>query len=186
MYYVTSVADDMPYLRRLLDTLAADDSCTVRGLLNTLAANDNVTICSLVVVVMDDNFKSILDLVRPHKDIEVLLMDAGPPFSRSIGMKMGFQRAGAIAKSRGQDDAVIFSIDTSIITPRDFSRRVRQNTICGVTAYIPIVYKCISCAEGEQHDFSDGHWVNAGYGMLGLCFSDYTQIGGWSTVWGHQ
>ena len=79
----------------------------------------------------------------------------GAPFSRSIGLKRGFDFAQQLAKSQAQEDPILFSIDTSMVIPTDFTRRVWKNTRCGVPTYAPICFK-------EKSEIS-GYWVTAGY-----------------------
>jgi len=172
VYYVTAVSDDNSYLMRLINVLDSDQT------------RERIT---LIIVLMDKTSASSLEKNKKVVGIEVVIVDAGPPFSRSIGLRIGFQRAMELSLSRGEVDAIGFSIDTSILVPSNFSMRIREATICGVSAFVPIVYKCMSCVtSGNLHNLTDGYWVNSGFGMTGLCLTDYQRLGGWGTSWGYK
>lgn len=78
---------------------------------------------------------------------------SGAPFSRSIGLKRGFEFAQMIAQNKSNEEPILFSIDTSMVVPKDFTRRVWRNTRCSVSSYAPICYK-------EKGD--EGFWVQYG------------------------
>lgn len=171
VYYVTAVSDDNNYVKRLMHVLDSDS---------------DKAHTTLIIVLMDSVSQKIVKANSRMLGYEVFIINQGPPFSRSIGLKVGFQYAVNLATERQQTNAIGFSVDTSIIVPNDFSSRIRSNTICGVTAFVPIVYKCMSCLSGNLSDHSDGYWVNTGFGMVGLCLTDYLAIRGWSTVYGYR
>jgi len=84
----------------------------------------------------------------------LLAVVSGSPFSRSIGLKKGFELAEKIANEKGQTNPILFSVDTSMILPNEFTRRVWKATRCGISTYAPICYK--------QKNEEDGFWVQYG------------------------
>ncbi len=171
VYYVTAVSNDNNYVTRLLNIL--DDDYDKK-------------LITLVIVVMDMHSKPIIEKNMEQFKLDVIIVDVGPPFSRSLGLRTGFCKAMEVARERGHyDNAIGFSIDTSVMVPPDFSARIRRNTMCSISVYIPVVYKCLSCVGGDIRDQTDGYWAYTGFGMIGMCFNDYNAIGGWSSAWGY-
>ena len=171
VYYVTAVSDDIAYLTRLFHVL--EDQTTRSSL-------------TLIVVVMDKISAAALETNKQLVGFELIILNVGPPFSRSIGLRVGFEHAIDLAVKRGQTDAIGFSVDTSVLLPPDFTERIRRGAICSVSSFVPIVFKCISCTQGDIRNLTDGYWVNSGFGMMGLCLSDYSWLGGWSVEWGYR
>lgn len=68
----------------------------------------------------------------------MVLEIAGAPFSRSIGLRKGFDYAMQLSASKGEANPLLFAIDNSVTVPVDFTRRVMHNTRCGISAYAPI------------------------------------------------
>ena len=94
VYYVTAVADDNNYLKRLFHLLDSD-----------IDKKDT----TLIVVLMDKNSYDIVDANSKTVDLDIVIINQGPPFSRSIGLKVGFQKAITLAAQRGQKNAIGFS-----------------------------------------------------------------------------
>ncbi|XP_067950760.1 uncharacterized protein [Watersipora subatra] len=161
VYFVTAVSNDPIHMDRLLD------------LVNNQTNRQHVT---FVIVDMGKDDEKY-DYAERKASVDIKYLYLGGPFSRSIGLKRGFDYAKQIASERGQEDAIGFSIDTSIIIPNNFSDIIRSHVRCGVSSYAPVCYK---------HKDPGGYWVITGYGMIGACFDDYDAIGGWDTRWGYR
>jgi len=120
-------------------------------------------------------------------------LNLGPPFSRSIGLKAGYNYI-ASSFSSPSEETVVFSIDDSLILPAKFTSIIRSNVICGKTTYTPIVFKCTSCDESNvkskivdsQTPISEGSWTLSGFGMIGICLSDYNKHNGYDERWAYH
>jgi hypothetical protein len=108
--------------------------------------------------------------------ITLHLLELGPPFGRSLGLRAGFSRAHKLAEEAGynEEECVVFSLDVSMDLPPDFSKGVMKSVSCGASVYAPV------CSKTDR-------WVEGGYGMFGLCLQDYNELvqdkGGWRESW---
>lgn len=138
VYLITAVSNDATHMDRLLD------------LVNNQTNRQHMTF--VVVDMGKDNEKYDLSKHKALVNTEYLYL--GGPFSRSIGLKKGFDYAKQVAERKGQKDAIGFSIDTSIIIPNNFSDIIRSHVRCGLSSYAPVCYK---------HKDPGGYWVTTGY-----------------------
>ena len=105
--------------------------------------------------------------------IDIHMVQVSPPFSRAIGLKVGFDAAATIWPSK---TTIFFSIDASIGIPSHFAAKISRSVICGVSAYAPVCWK--------QDSLS---WVEYGYGMVGVCAADYGKLeAGWRESWWYK
>ena len=137
VYFITAVSNDPTHMDRLLD------------LINKQNNLEHVTF--VIVDMAKDTEKYDLSKHKALVNTEYLYL--GGPFSRSIGLKRGFDYAKQLAIQKGQKDAIGFSIDTSIIIPSNFSDLIRFHVRCGVSSYAPVCYK---------HKDPGGYWVITG------------------------
>ena len=138
VYLITAVSNDATHMDRLLD------------LVNNQTNRQHMTF--VVVDMGKDNEK--YDLSKHKALVNTEYLNLGGPFSRSIGLKKGFDYAKQVAERKGQKDAIGFSIDTSIIIPNNFSDIIRSHVRCGLSSYAPVCYK---------HKDPGGYWVTTGY-----------------------
>lgn len=138
VYLVTAVSNDPTHMDRLM---------------SLISNQTNKAYLTFVIVDMGkDTEKYHLSQVQ-KSSVNTEYVYLGGPFSRSIGLRKGFDHAKQLAISRGQKDAVGFSIDTSIIIPYNFTDIIRSHVRCGISSFAPICYK---------HKDPGGYWVTTG------------------------
>lgn len=178
VYYVTIVRGDITRdanFQRLLNAVERD--------------TENSIPVTLIVVSMASNVTDWSVKYGASKVLEVI--DLGVPYSRQVGLRVGFQAAVKRAQIRGERDAIAVSIDVPMVLPMGFSDVVRQNTICGLSAYVPVFSHCSSREDDarnstENTEYADlnGHTVNemmTSFSMISLCLADYKTLKGWDT-----
>lgn len=124
----------------------------------------------VVFVVLGKNRMLKHPVYATLKDNEHILEHSGP-FGRSIAMKIGF----AWVRNRVKDpeNTIVFSMDGSMRFPNTFSQRVIDEVRCGVSAFFPV-----------SKMSSKDQWINTGYGVFGMCLSDYFKLDrGWDEKW---
>eukprot|EP00736_Rhodelphis_marinus_P010024 Rmarinus@m.3413 len=94
------------------------------------------------------------------------------------------------------ENKLMFFVDTSLMLPDSVVDDVRQYVVAGVSAYMPVVFKCVPPeavagrglmeAEMMQPDCRSGYWNHAGYGVLGVRLSDFLAAGGFTTEFGSR
>lgn len=146
VYLVSAVSNDPTHMDRLLD------------LINKQTNRQHLTF--VIVDMGKDTEKYDLSKKKVLVDTEYIYL--GGPFSRSIGLKRGFDYAKQLAVSRGHTDAIGFSIDTSIIIPKNFSDTIRSHVRCGLSSFAPVCYK---------HKDPGGYWVTTGYVCIVCIYS---------------
>ena len=128
-----------------------------------------------------------------HTTTPLHFLNLGPPFSRSIGLKAGYNYI-ANSLSSPSEPTILFSIDDSLVLPPKFTSTIRANVICGKTTFTPIVFKCTTCSESNikskivdsQTPITEGSWTLSGFGMIGICLSDYNRHSGYDEKWGYH
>lgn len=135
VYLITAVSNDATHMDRLM------------SLVNNQTNTQHIT---FVIVDMGKDTEKY-EVKKSLVNVEYLYL--GGPFSRSIGLKRGFDYAKQLALSKGQKDAIGFSLDTSIIIPTNFSDIIRSHVRCGISSFAPVCYK---------HKEPGGYWVTTG------------------------
>jgi hypothetical protein len=137
---------------------------------------------NLLLIIMNGKIKDkkedyIISYLKNKVNIYVLR--TSPPFGRSIGLKMGYQYIRTTLESNNNNndnkhDIIVFSLDASIKLPNDFTKLIIKSVSCGKVAFAPVCKK-------------NNKWVEGGYGMVGMCLSDYFQLSnGWREKWWYK
>ena len=141
---------------------------------------------TLVLVVMGgsglnskwkDNMREILALGR----VGLKMLVTSPPFSRSIGLRMGFDFVDRMVRNNSiaanAEQTAIFSLDASLSIPPSFSLGIERAVQCGVSGYAPVYAQ-------------KGKWRDWAHGMIGMCLNDYNMLreagGGWREKWWYR
>ena len=134
--------------------------------------------------------KSLESFPKIHSSLKINWVEIGPPFSRTIGLRAGFEYVKSVIERSKFQTTTVFTIDDSIILPSNFSNYIIDATISSQTAIAPVVYHCNKCRNIDMHTgeidhkkslhFSKyssqlGHWNHQGFGLIGLTLSDYEQ-----------
>eukprot|EP00051_Salpingoeca_urceolata_P022359 m.362478 g.362478 ORF g.362478 m.362478 type:complete len:408 (+) comp19961_c1_seq10:3809-5032(+) len=133
--------------------------------------------------------------------VDVVRLPSEHGFSRAIALRAGVDRAHKLAQRLQRDDAIVFAMDTSMVTEVDtLGQLIRNNVQCGWTVFAPVVFKCLNFKAAvamtgnatttaiydTKTACSDGFWANTGYGMLGICLSDYNRTPGYNPDFGYS
>ena len=113
-----------------------------------------------------------LNLELKDANVKITIIRASPPFGRAIALKIGYQYLQTLELE--EDKTIVFSLDTSMQIPITFSKLLMKSITCGLTVFAPV------CKKGDL-------WVEGGYGMIGMCLSDYGKLDdGWNEKWGYK
>ena len=174
LYYVTAVSDvKFASLTFILTQLARQQFQTQRlsitFVLVTMTSSDN------------DSWEKSARTILEKEGLKLIVIKTSPPFSRAIGLRIGFAAVSRLRKSNSDSNlkTVLFSLDTTLRLPRDFSQNVMRGVHCGVSAYAPVCWKTAIAS-----------WAEHGYGMIGVCLEDYESLvskhGGWREKWWYR
>lgn len=100
-------------------------------------------------------------------------------FNRSQGLNV------AAAHFHDEPPSRLFFIDTDMIVPQDFNRRLRLNVVAG-KCWFPICYSlhkgksAIVLSDSKFPGKANGWWRKTGRGMLGITRDDFNKIGRWN------
>lgn len=149
----------------------------------------------LIVTDFESGDVNVKDFLKGKK-IPSYVVTHRIPFSRSVGLSKAISEVRKLASRYSIENPKIFAIDCSIVLPENFIDLLLARISCGQMIFTPIAYKIpgilLETPSLKHHleiikeNIEYGEWVGSGFGMIGFCYKDYVDVGGFNEGWGHS